>query len=69
MFLDCWKVSSTGVQLKTTALLVFFLWLVIFEKLVNSRLLDHLEKHKGDGGLAKKRGQVFLRGFDTQCTL
>ena len=28
-------------QLKTTALLVFFLWLV---KLVNNRIVDHLEK-------------------------
>ena len=62
MFLDCWKVSSKGVQLKTTALLVFFVWLVIFEKLVNSRLLDHLEKHKGGRGLGKKEGAgVFER--------
>ena len=60
MFLDCWKVSSKGVQLKTTALLVFFLWLVIFEKLVNSRLLDHLEKHKGGQGL----GSTCCRFFD-----
>ena len=32
-----------GLLLKTTALLVFFLWLV-FEKLVNNRIVDHLEK-------------------------
>ena len=32
-----------GLQLKTTTLLVFFLWLV-FEKLVNNRIVDHLEK-------------------------
>ena len=35
-----------GLQLKTTSLLVFFLWLVkslIFEKL-HIRILDHLEK-------------------------
>ena len=30
--------------LKTTTLLVFFLWLVVFEKLVNNRIVDHLEK-------------------------
>ena len=33
-----------GVQLKTTALLVFFLWLQVFEKLRNNRIVDHLEK-------------------------
>ena len=34
-----------GLLLKTTALLVFFLWLVkAFEKLVNNRIFDHLEK-------------------------
>ena len=33
-----------GLQLKTTALLVFFLWLVVLEKLVNNRIVDHLEK-------------------------
>ena len=32
-----------GLQLKTITLLVFFLWLV-FEKLVNNRIVDHLEK-------------------------
>ena len=31
-----------GLQLKATALLVFFLWLV--KKLVNNRIVDHLEK-------------------------
>ena len=30
--------------LKTSAQLVFFQWLVVFEKLVNNRILDHLEK-------------------------
>ena len=30
--------------LKTTALLVFFLCLVVFEKLVNNRIVDYLEK-------------------------
>ena len=33
-----------GLQLKTTALLVSFLWLLVFEKLVNNRIVDHLEK-------------------------
>ena len=34
-----------GMQLKTTALLVFFLWLVkFFEKFVNNRIVDHLGK-------------------------
>ena len=33
-----------GLQLKTTALLVFFLCLVKSEKLVNKRIVDHLEK-------------------------
>ena len=33
-----------GLQLKTTSLLVFFLWLVKSEKLVNHRIVDHLEK-------------------------
>ena len=33
-----------GPLLKTTPLLVFFLWLVVFEKLVNNRIVDHLEK-------------------------
>ena len=34
-----------GLQLKTTALLIFFLWLVKYlKKLVNNRFADHLEK-------------------------
>ena len=33
-----------GLLLKTTTLLVFFLWLVVFEKLVNNRIVNHLEK-------------------------
>ena len=33
-----------GLQLKNMALLVFFLWLVVFEKFVNDRIADHLEK-------------------------
>ena len=46
-FPDCWKVSSVapvfknvgkGLQLKTTALLVFYQWSV------NDRIVDHLEK-------------------------
>ena len=32
-----------GLLLKTAALLVFFLWLVVFEKLVNDRIIDHQE--------------------------
>ena len=38
------RILGKGLQLKTTALLVFFLWLVVFEKLVNNRIIDHLEK-------------------------
>ena len=33
-----------GLQLKTTALLVFFLVSKVFEKLLNNRIVDHLEK-------------------------
>ena len=33
-----------GLQLKTTALLVFFLWLVKSEKRVNNGIADHIEK-------------------------
>ena len=33
-----------GLQLKTIALLVFFLLLVVSEKLVNDRIIEHLEK-------------------------
>ena len=49
-FPDCWKVSSVvsylrmlgkGLRPKTTALLVFFLWLV---KSLNNMIVDHLEK-------------------------
>ena len=36
-----------GLHLKTTTLLVFFLWLEVFQKLINNRIFDHLEK----GGL------------------
>ena len=32
-----------GLLLKITGLLVFFLWLVVFEKLANKRIVDHLE--------------------------
>ena len=35
------RILGEGVQLKTTALLVVFLWLV---KLVSNRIVDHLEK-------------------------
>ena len=40
------RMSGKGLQLKTTTLLVFFLWLVnkVFEKLVNNRTVDYLEK-------------------------
>ena len=52
-FPDCWKVSSMvpifkhvreKFETKTTTLLVFFLWLVVFKKLVNNRIVDHSEK-------------------------
>ena len=33
-----------GLQLNTTALLVFFLVSKVFEKLLNNRIVDHLEK-------------------------
>ena len=33
-----------GLLLKSTILLVFFLWLVKSEKLVTNRIVDHLEK-------------------------
>ena len=33
-----------GLKLKTTALLVFFLVSKVFEKLLNNRIVDHLEK-------------------------
>ena len=38
------RMLGKGVQLKTTALLVFFLWLVKSEKLVNIELVEHLGK-------------------------
>ena len=34
-----------GLQLKTATLLVFLLWLGKFEKSVNNRILDHLDKY------------------------
>ena len=34
-----------GLLLKTTTLLVFFLWLVKSEKLVNNRIVDRLKKY------------------------
>ena len=45
----CWwslylRMLGKGLQLKTTTLLVFFLWLVESEKFVNNRIVDHLEK-------------------------
>ena len=51
-FSDCWKVLSVvpvfkvgkGLQLKAATLLVFFLWLLKSEKLVNNKIVDHLEK-------------------------
>ena len=52
-FPDCWKVSSVvpvfknvgeKSTAKTTSLLLFFLSLVVFEKLVNNRIVDPLEK-------------------------
>ena len=41
------KNVGKGLQLKTTALLVFFLCVVskVFEKLINNRIVDHLEKY------------------------
>ena len=52
---EYWKVSSVvpvhknvgkGLQLETTTLLAFFFVVSnIFEKLVNNRLVDHLEKY------------------------
>ena len=36
------RMFGKGLQLKTTTPLVFFLWLV-FEKLVNIRIVDHLD--------------------------
>ena len=39
------SVFKDVLKLKTTTLLVFFLWLVVFEKLVHNRIVDHLEKY------------------------
>ena len=38
------KNAGKDLQLKTTALLIFFLVSKVSEKLVNSRIVDHLEK-------------------------
>ena len=38
------RILVVSLLLKTTALLVFFLWLVVFKKLVNDMIVDHLEK-------------------------
>ena len=53
-FPDCWRIHQCsvyfrmlgkGLLLKTAAVLVFFLWLVkSLKKLVNNRIVDHLEK-------------------------
>ena len=52
-FPDCWKVLSVvpvfkNVGEKSTAKnyrpVSFFLWLIVFEKLVNNKIVDHLEK-------------------------
>ena len=38
------RMLGKGIQLKTTALLVFFLWFSkVYEKLVNNRIVDHLD--------------------------
>ena len=41
------KMLENGLQVKTTTLLVFFLWLIhkVLKKLVNNRIVDHLEKY------------------------
>ena len=39
------RILGQGLVLKTTALLVFFLWLVKSEKLENGRLVDHIERN------------------------
>ena len=38
------RMLGEALQLKTTAVLVLFLWLINSEKLVNNRIVDHLEK-------------------------
>ena len=52
---DCWKFSTVvhifknvgkGVRLKTITLLIFFMWLAkSLKKIVNNRLVDHLEEY------------------------
>ena len=44
LFNMCLKELGKGLQLKTIILLVLFLWLVVFKKLANDRIVDHLEK-------------------------
>ena len=43
-----WSLYSTmlekSLRQRITALLIFFLWLVVFEKLVNNMLVDHREE-------------------------
>ena len=38
------RMLGKDLLLKTAALLAFFLWLVVFEKLVNISIVDHIEK-------------------------
>ena len=40
LFQDCLRMLGKGLQLKTTALLVFFLWLVKSLKNVNNKIVD-----------------------------
>ena len=50
-----------GLHLKTTTLLVFFLWLEVFQKLINNRIVDHLEK----GGLFSNFQYGFMSSQST----
>ena len=50
-----------GLYLKTTTLLVFFLWLEVFQKLINNRIVDHLEK----GGLFSNFQYGFMSSRST----
>ena len=50
-----------GLHLKTTTLLVFFLWLEVFQKLINNRIVDHLEK----GGLFSNFQYGFMSSRST----
>ena len=50
-----------GLYLKTTTLLVFFLWLEVFQKLINNRIFDHLEK----GGLFSNFQYGFMSSRST----